>query len=133
MKKYEHLIQRGTEQPLSSVAFHYDAPLTRYVMLQKDKTTGDGGFRVVTHVISDLPDTVPPYCDLHWHDFDEVNLVQSEDSSLKYKIRLEDETYEVQAPATIYIPAGVRHAAEAISGKGVYTAITFTKNYIAKQ
>lgn len=133
MKKHEHLIQPGLKQPLSSVAFHYDAPLTRYVMLQRDSVTGDGGFRVVTHVISDLPAVVPPYCDLHWHDFDEVNLINSEDNSLIYKIRLEDETYEVQAPATIYIPAGMRHAAEAVSGRGVYTAITFTKNYVAKQ
>lgn len=131
--KYEHLITKGVEQALSSVAFHHDAPLTRYVMLQKDRTEGDGGFRVVTHIINNLPNEVQPYCDLHWHDFDEVNLILSEEGSLKYKIRLEDEEYEVSAPATVYIPKGIKHAAEVISGKGVFLAITFTKEYVAKQ
>ncbi len=131
--KYEHLITKGIEQALSSVAFHHDAPLTRYVMLQKDKVEGDGGFRVVSHIINELPSEVPPYCELHWHDFDEVNLILSEDNSLKYKIRLEDETYEVIAPATVYIPKGIKHAAEVVSGKGVFLAITFTKDYQAKQ
>jgi hypothetical protein len=133
MKKYEHLITPGVEQALSSVAFHHDAPLTRYVMLQKDKVEGDGGFRIVSHVITDLPNTVAPYCDLHWHDFDEVNLILSEDNSLKYRIRLEDETYEVNAPATVYIPKGTKHAAEVISGRGLYLAITFTKDYKAQK
>lgn len=131
--KYEHLITKGVEQDLGAVAFHHSAPLTRYVMLQKDAVSGDGGFRTVAHVIDGVPDEVPPYCELHWHDFDEVNLILSDDNSLRYKIQLEDETYEVQAPATVYIPKGTRHAAEVISGRGVYIAITFTKDYVAKQ
>ena len=102
-------------------------------MLQKDEVQGDGGFRVAAHVINDLPETVAPYCDLHWHDFDEVNLILSEDNSLKYRIQLEDETYEVNAPSTVYIPKGTKHAAEVISGKGVYIAITFTEDYKAHQ
>ena len=133
MKKYEHLITKGVEQALSTVQFHHDAPLTRYVMLQKDSISGDGGFRVVTHVISDLPDVIPPYSELHWHDFDEVNLILSNDAGLVYRIKLEDEEYEVSSPATVYIPKGLSHAAEVISGNGVYIAITFTSDYIAKQ
>ncbi len=133
MKKYENLITYGDEQSLANVAYHHEAPLTRYVMLQKDKVEGDGGFRVVSHIINNLPEVVSSYCELHWHDFDEINLIQSEDNSLKYKIKLEDETYEVIAPATVYIPKGIRHSAEVISGRGVFTAITFTKNYRAQQ
>ena len=133
MKKYEYLITPGVQQALNTVAFHHDAPLTRYVMLQKDKVEGDGGFRVVSHVINDLPEIVPPYCELHWHEFDEVNLILSQDNSLKYKIRLDDETYEVTAPATIYIPKGIKHAAEVVSGKGIFLAITFTNDYKAQQ
>jgi hypothetical protein len=131
--KHEHLITGGVEQGLGTVAAHRDAPLTRYVLLQKDDVYGDGGFRVVSHVINNLPKTVASYCDLHWHDFDEVNLILSEDNSLKYRIRLEDETYEVNSPATVYIPKGMKHAAEAISGRGIYIAITFTKDYKAQQ
>lgn len=131
--KYKHLIISGEKQDLNTVQFHHSAPLDRYVLLQKDKTEGDGGIRIVTHIINSLPNTIPAYCDLHWHDFDEINLILSEDSSLKYRIRIEDETYEVDSPSTIYIPKGVKHAAEVISGKGVYVVITFTKNYQAFQ
>lgn len=131
--KYQHLITAGIESPLSTVAFHHDAPFTRYVMLQKDEVGGDGGFRVVTHVINDLPEVVEPYSELHYHDFDEVNLILSEDNSLKYRIKLEDETFEVTSPSTIYIPKGMKHSAEVISGRGVYLAMFFTKNYEARQ
>jgi mannose-6-phosphate isomerase-like protein (cupin superfamily) len=133
MKKHEHLISRGDEQPLDAVAFHHQAPFSRYVMLQKDAVEGDGGFRVVTHVISDLPESIPPYCDLHQHEFDEINFILSEDGSLQYRIMLEDETYEVGPQTTVYIPKGTMHAAEVISGRGLFIAVMFTKNYTAKQ
>lgn len=133
MKKYENLITSGVEQNLNVVAYHHEAPLTRYVMLQKDRVEGDGGFRIVSHIITELPDKIPAYCELHRHDFDEVNLILSEDNSLKYCIQLEDETYEVNAPATVYIPKGIRHAAEVISGRGIYIAITFTKDFKAQK
>lgn len=133
MNKHEHLIHRGVIKSLDSVAFHHEAPLTRYELLQKDAVNGDGGFRVVTHIINELPNVIPSYCELHWHEFDEINLILSENNSLKYKIQLDDEVYEVEAPATVYIPKGVKHAAEVISGKGVYVAITFTKDYKAFQ
>lgn len=131
--KYEYLITRGVEQALNTVQFHHTAPLTRYVMLQKEKIEGDGGIRIVSHSINSLPEAIPPYCELHYHDFDEINLITSEDNSLKYRIRIVDETYEVNSPATVYIPKGLKHAAEVISGKGVFLAITFTKEYKAYQ
>jgi uncharacterized RmlC-like cupin family protein len=133
MKKYEYLITPGIEKALNTVAFHHEAPLTRYVMLEKDKVDGDGGLRIVSHIVNSLPENVPPYCELHWHEFDEINLILSEDNSLKYRIRLEDETYEVSSPSTVYIPKGIKHSAEAISGKGIFLAINPTKNYTSKQ
>ena len=131
--KYSHLITKGVEQDLSAVAFHHSAPLKRYVMIQKDAITGDGGFRTAAHIINGVSDNVESYCELHWHDFDEINFILSNNNSLKYKIQLEDETYTVEAPATIYIPKGIRHAAEVISGTGIYLALTFTKDYKAQQ
>lgn len=131
-EKYKYLIQQGVEQALEHVQAHHAAPLSRFVLMQQDAVQGDGGIRIVTHIISDLPTLIPPYCDLHWHEFDEINLIIS-DKSLRYKIRLEDEEYEVESPCTVYIPKGVRHAAEVLSGTGVFVAITFTKEYRAFQ
>jgi hypothetical protein len=131
--KYEHLIVKGKEKSLSSVKFHHDAPLVRHELLQNDSFVGDGGIRIVSHTITDLPLQVPSYCDLHWHDFDEINIVLSESSSLTYRIRIEDEEYVVESPATVYIPKGLKHAAEVISGKGIFLAINPTKDYQAFQ
>lgn len=113
------------------MAYHHAAPVLRHVLLQRESFEGDGGIRVISHTVNDLPEKVEGYCDLHWHEFDEINLILSEDNSLKYRIRLEDEEYEVCSPTTIYIPKGLRHAAEVISGRGVYVVITFTKDYKA--
>ena len=131
MNKYEHLISKGVEQPLEMVQAHHAAPFTRYVMLEKDAVRGEG-VKIVAHVITDLPHVIPPYCDLHSHDCDEINFITS-DSSLRYRIQLEDEVYEVESPCTIYIPSGIRHRAEVLSGRGVYVAIIFTDNYRAFQ
>jgi hypothetical protein len=129
--KYQHLITKGVEKGLETVASHHKAPFTRYELLQKDKLEGDGGLRIVTHVINNLPPKIESYCDLHWHDFDEINLILSEDGSLKYRITLEDEVYEVDSQSTVYIPKGLKHAAEVISGKGIFIAINSTKEYKA--
>jgi hypothetical protein len=133
MEKYKYLIQPGIEQSLNAVAFHHTAPFVRHVMLEKKRIEGDGGVKIVTHIINGLPKIIEPYCDLHRHDFDEINLILSADEKLVYKIQFEDETYEVQSPATVYVPRGMRHAAEVISGKGLFVTILFTKNYQAKK
>ncbi len=129
--KYKHLISEGQEQSLDTVQFHHQGPLTRYVLMQRDNVDGDGGYRVVTHIINDVPEVVESYCEKHWHEFDEVNHILSEDGSLRYKITLGDETYEVNSPSTVYIPKGLKHSAEVISGKGVFICTTFTKDYKA--
>jgi len=131
MKKYAALISKGALSPLETVKFHHRAPVKRFVMLQKDSVKGDG-MKVVIHKISKLPKKIPSYCDLHQHDFDEVNLILSDSGTLKYRIRLEEETYDVKAPSTIYIPAGTRHSAEVISGTGTYVTLLMTSTYTAK-
>jgi len=50
---------------------------------------------------------------------------------LSYEIRLEDELYVVEAPATIYIPAGMVHSANVIEGTGFFLAVIETANYAA--
>ena len=76
--------------------------------------------------------TCPPehrsYCEPHVHDCDEINILLS-DSHLSYEIRLGDEVFVVNAPATIHIPAGVVHSANVIEGSGFYIAIVDTANY----
>ena len=39
---------------------------------------------------------------LHKHNADEINLIVSENSKLKYEIQLGDEIYNVSSPSTIF-------------------------------
>lgn len=125
------LISRGRIEPLHFVPFHANgsAPVSRRVL------TGAGlheaaGKHIVYHEIRDVPPALRSYCEPHVHDCDEINILMS-DSQLSYQIRLGDDTFVVNAPATIRIPAGVVHSANVIAGTGYYIAIVDTTNYKA--
>lgn len=67
------------------------------------------------------------YAPLHSHqDQDEVNVLIS-DQSLSYDFTLGDELHEVAAPASVWIPAGLPHSANAIVGEGYFICIRIDK------
>ena len=66
---------------------------------------------------------------LHKHNADEINLIVSENSKLKYEIQMDDETYKVTSPSTVFIPKGVKHKAKFISGKGIFVCIILSGKY----
>ena len=55
--------------------------------------------------------------------------IVSENSKLKYEIQLDDETYKVSSPSTVFIPKGIRHKAKFISGKGIFVCIILSGKY----
>jgi len=127
----QNLILRGRAEALHFVPFHANgtAPLSRRVL------AGCGvhetiGKHIVSHEIRDVPNERRSYCEPHVHDCDEMNILLS-DSHLSYEIRLGDEVFVVNAPATIRIPAGLVHSANVIEGSGFYIAIIDTANYKA--
>ena len=77
------------------------------------------GKHMVSHEIRNVAAEHRSYCEPHVHDCDEINILLS-DSYLSYEIRLGDEVFVVNAPATIHIPAGVVHSANVIEGSGLY-------------
>lgn len=58
---------------------------------------------------------------------DEVNILVSK-SHLLYRISLDDEVYEVKAPATVWIPSGLRHSSNVIEGEGFFICIRFPRS-----
>lgn len=64
-----------------------------------------------------------PHTHLEW---DEINVLISS-SELVYAITIGDEAREVAAPATIWIPSGVEHAANLVSGEGFFLCIRIDK------
>lgn len=130
MGKYQNLIKKGVSEPLQSVPFHKNAPIKRLSMLSKEMIP-ESDTHVAVHFV-DASKKLPEYSCMHQHNKDEINLILSEDSKLKYKIQLDDETYTVSSPSTIFIPKGLAHSAQAISGKGIFVCIILSDSYSSK-
>ncbi|MEA3515458.1 MAG: 2-isopropylmalate synthase [Nanoarchaeota archaeon] len=132
MKKFQKYIKRGVVEPLEKLPFHGKAPFKRLLMLDKASIPESSNY-VSVHFIKDLPKEFPKYSKLHKHDCDEINLILSEDDKLIYKVQFENEVYEVSSPATIFIPKGVKHSAEVLSGKGIFVCIILQGDYDASK
>jgi quercetin dioxygenase-like cupin family protein len=90
---------------------------------------GSGVF-IALHEFSDVEPAQRDYCRPHRHDHDEINVFHTT-SHLQVEVDLDGETAVVEAPATVLIPAGVRHAANVRSGSGFMVAILLDGHYKA--
>ena len=102
---------------LAGVPFHANtASIVRYFARQFP-------LHLAVHEVS--PVLYPPaeYTTPHRHtDCDEVNILISS-SELVYKILLDDEAFTVTSNTCIWIPAGMVHSANVLSGSGFFIAI----------
>ena len=117
------VIVRGRIEPLADVPLHRDGPLTRWLMASASL---DGQLRhhIAIHEFSGVTPANRSYCDLHVHDYDEIDVFHSTaGGGLRVAVQLGDETIEVEAPSTVFIPAGTPHAANVIAGTGFMIAI----------
>jgi hypothetical protein len=125
------LISPGLVQPLDQVPFHGNgmAPLLRRV-LAGPGVHPDLRKHIVAHELCAVSAAKRVYSAPHCHDCPEMNILLSQ-SQLSFEIRLGDDVYVVQAPATVYIPAGLIHSANVIEGSGFYLAVLDTSDYAA--
>jgi len=130
VRKFEKYVVKGVNEPLSAVPFHGHAPVDRLMMLNQDMIE-DCDTRISVHMVNDLPDQVDSYCEMHKHDFDEINIIVSQDKGLTYSIQMEDEEYIINSPATVFVPKGVRHKSEVVSGTGMFICVTLQGKYSA--
>ncbi len=127
MKKYRKFIKKGVIESLDKVPFHSKAPIKRLSMLSK-AMIHQSNTHIAVHFV-DASKNLPKYSKSHKHNHDEINLILSADFNLTYKIQLEDESYEVKSPSTIFIPKGIKHSAQAILGKGIFVCIILSNKY----
>ena len=121
--KRKPIVVRGRVEALANVPFHRDGPLTRWLMASAALDPALD-CHIAIHQFSDVPSADRSYCDLHVHSYDEVNVFHSTaDAGLCVAVCLGDETLQIEAPATVYIPAGTPHAANVTSGTGIMIAI----------
>ena len=128
MRKYKKYITKGINEPLSKIPFHQKTPIKRISMLSQ-KIIPESKIHTAVHFVNVSDKKISKYSFLHKHDVDEVNLILSQDDKLIYEIQLNDEIYKVSSPATIFIPKGVNHRADVISGKGIFVCLILSNKY----
>ena len=128
MPKYKKYITKGIREPLSKIPFHQKTSIKRISMLSK-KIIPESKIHTAVHFVDVSDKKIPKYSILHKHDVDEINLILSQDEKIVYEIQLDDEIYKVSSPATIFIPKGVNHRADVISGKGIFVCLILSNKY----
>lgn len=125
-ERYRGNIYRNEPAPLGATPCHQAIACVRRL--------APAGFPVhvgIHHVATGATPNCQAYSEPHRHpDQDEVNILIS-DTSLTYRLTMDDESYEVAAPATIWIPAGVRHSANVIAGSGVFVCLRLDRQAAA--
>jgi uncharacterized protein YjlB len=122
-------IVKGRLEPLEGVPFHSDGPLKRWLLASEAMAPGSGVF-IALHEFSGVEPARRDYCRPHRHDHDEINVFHTT-SHLEVEVDLDGETVVLEAPATVLIPAGVRHSANVRSGSGFMVAILLDGDYRA--
>ncbi|HZI12471.1 MAG TPA: hypothetical protein VE153_18960 [Myxococcus sp.] len=127
--KHENLITRGLVQPLDTVRFHNlaAAPLVRRLMAGAD-VLPQANQHIAVHEIRGASWAHRGCCAPHQHEVAEANLLLSWER-LVFSILLGEETYAVEAPATIYIPPRLLHSANVLEGSGFFIAMLGSGDY----
>lgn len=82
--------------------------------------------RIIIRKLDGNNENQEKYMNPHSHDVSQIYLVIGEPGELVFEIHLDDETYTVESPGTIFIPAGVQHWEKYLHGKG-YLATVLAK------
>ena len=123
------LVITGRREDLGQVPFHRDGPLARWLMAGA-ALSPDLNCHIAVHEFTDVAEASREYCDPHVHEFDEINVFHSS-TGLRVALTLGDDTTDIEAPATVFIPAGTPHAANVISGSGVMVAFLLSGQFRA--
>jgi len=128
MQKYKKYITKGINEPLYKVPFHKKAPIKRISMLSK-KTISESKIHAAVHFVDAVDKKISKYSIPHKHDADEINMILSDNGKLVYEIQLDDEIYKVSSPGTVFIPKGIKHRADVISGRGIFVCLIMSNKY----
>ena len=125
---HRKLIKKGVSESLSKVPFHEKAPIKRLSMLGRSSMP-ESKMHIAVHFVDASKKKISEYSKLHRHDTDEINLILSEKGKLVYEVQLGDETYKVSSPSTIFIPKGLSHKTNVLSGNGIFVCIIKSNKY----
>lgn len=108
------LIETNELVPSSTVPFHKDHP----AITRRAPTTFP--VHVAVHEVSDAVESDACCSERHSHRVPEIVLLIAPPGELVYRIEFDGVEREVSSPASIWIPAGVVHAANVVRGSGTF-------------
>jgi 2-isopropylmalate synthase len=69
----------------------------------------------------------PDYVDIHAHEVSQAYVFPLK--GITFEVRLGDEVYTVDSPATVFIPPGLPHTVKIIKGSGIEVSIVRNEKY----
>ncbi|MBW4497321.1 MAG: 2-isopropylmalate synthase [Oscillatoria princeps RMCB-10] len=117
----------------SELKYHRNGPGVRWVMMDS-RVDARSSFYVIQRFIGlhGIPFTPEKHVDTHAHHCDSAFIFWGDapdGTGLICNVQLGDEERTVESPASVFIPAGVRHAYYYVAGRGTYTNIVLAPDY----
>lgn len=125
-----------TKPPIISATelkYHRHGPGERYVMID-DRFVEDCRCYCIVRTVDQVTFQEIGHVDPHRHHVDSLFLFlgnEQQMTGLKVIVFLNDQTFEVESPASVFIPSGVSHAYQFVSGSGIFINQVFSDNYNA--
>lgn len=105
------------DTPLSNIPYHADVTCIRRLFAENFPC------HLAVHHITDALTPVQ-YTQPHTHTVDEINIIiPNPNDDLEYNIQIGEDIMTLNGHNSIWIPAGVEHSANVVSGNGYYIAI----------
>jgi 2-isopropylmalate synthase len=133
VNSYAKYVLKPDVRKTSEIRHHYDnAPGLRYVFMDQKKCPDSSMYTIVRAVKGLQENTQDSYIDPHTHSCDsEFLFIGDHDdlTGLRARVWLGGEEFLVDSPAAVFIPAGVEHNVQLVSGSGKFLNILPTPDY----
>jgi len=127
----QELVVEPREIPATELRHHRKGPGTRYVLVDDRLVPGAGQYCIARR-IPPMEDYGPGHVDAHVHFCDSLFVFLGDDEGyegLSVEVSLDDERFGVDSPASVFIPAGIRHSYRVIGGSGTYLNHVLSGSY----
>ena len=122
------LILQVRSESSAKLAGHTSGPGTRYVF-SDNQNNPQGGLYAILRTVEDVG-APEPHVQFHKHNVDSLWIFRGTNadlSGLKVEVVLGTQSFILDSPASVYIPADVYHAYKFLSGSGDYINIVLVK------
>lgn len=110
---------------------HRKGPGDRFVLVDDRFVSGAGQYCIARR-IPRMADYGAGHVDSHVHHCDSLFVFLGADDNyqgLSVEVQLGEETFAVQSPSSVFIPAGVRHSYQVVDGEGTYLNYVLAGDY----